>query len=44
MAEVMTPGGFESFASLAAVYGLTCGSPGWLDDVVVRYRLRPPAH
>ena len=34
----------DALASLAAEYGLTYGSPDWLDDVVVRYGLRPPTH
>ena len=34
----------DAFAQLAAKYGLTYGEPDWLDDVVVRYGLRPPTH
>jgi quercetin dioxygenase-like cupin family protein len=32
------------FAELAAKYGLTYGTPDWLDDVVARYGLTPPTH
>jgi quercetin dioxygenase-like cupin family protein len=32
------------FAELAEKYGLTYGSPEWLDDVVRRYGLNPPSH
>jgi hypothetical protein len=35
-----TPG----FAGLAKRYGLTYGTPDWLDDVVARYGLTPPTH
>jgi hypothetical protein len=35
-----TPG----FTELATKYGLTYGSPEWMDDIVVRYRLTPPSH
>jgi len=34
----------DAFAKLATEYGLTYGTPDWLDDVVVRYGLRPPTH
>ena len=34
----------DAFAKLAAKYGLTYGSPDWLDDVVARYGLNPPTH
>lgn len=34
----------DAFVRLAAEYGLTYGSPDWLDEVVVRYGLRPPTH
>jgi quercetin dioxygenase-like cupin family protein len=34
----------DAFARLAAKYGLTYGSPDWLDDVVARYGLNPPTH
>ena len=34
----------DAFAKLAAEYGLTYGNPDWLDEVVVRYGLRPPTH
>lgn len=32
------------FTELAAKYGLTYGTPDWLDDVVRRYGLKPPSH
>ena len=32
------------FAELAEKYGLTYGTPDWLDDVVARYGLTPPTH
>jgi quercetin dioxygenase-like cupin family protein len=32
------------FAELAERYGLTYGTPDWLDDVVQRYGLKPPTH
>ena len=32
------------FAELAEKYGLTYGTPDWLDDVVHRYGLKPPTH
>ncbi|MEV4316127.1 cupin domain-containing protein [Actinocrispum sp. NPDC049592] len=32
------------FAALAAKYGLTYGTPPWLDDVITRYSLTPPTH
>ncbi|MEV5838789.1 cupin domain-containing protein [Nocardia sp. NPDC052112] len=32
------------FAELAKKYGLTYGSPDWLDGVVTRYGLKPPTH
>lgn len=32
------------FADLADEYGLTYGTPDWLDDVVHRFGLRPPTH
>jgi quercetin dioxygenase-like cupin family protein len=32
------------FAELARKYGLTYGTPDWLDDVVHRYRLNTPTH
>ncbi|BBU22654.1 cupin domain-containing protein [Mycobacterium xenopi] len=32
------------FAELAQKYGLTYGTPEWLDDVVHRYGLKPPSH
>lgn len=32
------------FAELAEKYGLTYGTPDWLDDVVARYGLRLPSH
>jgi quercetin dioxygenase-like cupin family protein len=32
------------FAALAAKYGLTYGSPEWIDDIVTRYGLTPPTH
>ncbi len=32
------------FAELATKYGLTYGSPDWMDDIVARYRLTPPTH
>jgi quercetin dioxygenase-like cupin family protein len=32
------------FAELAKKYGLTYGTPDWLDDIVQRYGLTPPTH
>jgi quercetin dioxygenase-like cupin family protein len=32
------------FAELAERYGLTYGSPDWLDSVLARYGLTPPSH
>lgn len=32
------------FGQLADKYGLTYGSPAWMDDVARRYGLRPPTH
>jgi quercetin dioxygenase-like cupin family protein len=32
------------FDALAVKYGLTYGTPDWLDDVVHRYGLKPPTH
>jgi hypothetical protein len=32
------------FAALAAKYGLTYGSPDWMDDIVARYGLSAPSH
>ena len=32
------------FTELATRYGLTYGTPEWLDDVVARYGLTPPTH
>jgi quercetin dioxygenase-like cupin family protein len=32
------------FADLAKKYGLTYGTPDWMDDVVSRYGLTPPSH
>jgi quercetin dioxygenase-like cupin family protein len=32
------------FGELARKYGLTYGTPDWLDDVVHRYGLNPPTH
>lgn len=32
------------FAELADKYGLTYGTPDWLDDIVARYGLTPPSH
>ncbi len=32
------------FTELAAKYGLTYGSPRWMDDIVARYGLAPPSH
>lgn len=32
------------FVALADKYGLTYGSPPWMDDVARRYGLRPPSH
>jgi hypothetical protein len=32
------------FAALAAKYGLTYGSPKWINDIVTRYGLTPPTH
>jgi quercetin dioxygenase-like cupin family protein len=29
---------------LATKYGLTYGSPDWMDDIVARYGLNPPSH
>ena len=34
----------DAFAKLAAKYGITYGNPDWLDNVVVRYGLKPPTH
>lgn len=32
------------FLDLAKKYGLTYGTPDWLDDIVARYGLTPPTH
>jgi quercetin dioxygenase-like cupin family protein len=32
------------FTELAKKYGLTYGTPDWLDDIVTRYGLTPPTH
>lgn len=32
------------FDALARKYGLTYGTPDWMDDVVTRYGLTPPSH
>lgn len=32
------------FENLAAKYGLTYGTPDWMDDIVRRYGLTPPTH
>lgn len=32
------------FTELADKYGLTYGTPDWLDDIVKRYGLTPPTH
>ena len=32
------------FGELADKYGLTCGYPDWMDDIVARYGLNPPSH
>ena len=32
------------FGALAAKYGLTYGSPDWMDDIAERYGLNPPSH
>jgi quercetin dioxygenase-like cupin family protein len=32
------------FAELSSKYGLTYGSPEWMDDIVARYGLTPPSH
>ena len=32
------------FDELAVKYGLTYGSPAWMDDVAHRYGLNPPSH
>jgi quercetin dioxygenase-like cupin family protein len=32
------------FSALAAKYGLTYGSPDWMDGVAERYGLNPPSH
>ncbi|WP_099039683.1 cupin domain-containing protein [Mycobacterium neglectum] len=32
------------FVELALKYGLTYGSPDWMDDIVARYGLTPPTH
>lgn len=34
----------SELADLAKKYGLTYGTPDWLDDVVTRYGLTPPSH
>ncbi|WIX82650.1 cupin domain-containing protein [Amycolatopsis carbonis] len=34
----------DEFARLATKYGLTYGTPDWLDDVVQRYDLDAPSH
>lgn len=34
----------REFAELATKYGLTYGTPEWLDDVVRRYGLSPATH
>lgn len=36
------PPAAETTAALAGRYGLTFGSPEWLDDVIARYDLSPP--
>ena len=32
------------FEELADKYGLTYGTPAWLDDIAQRYGLNPPSH
>ena len=32
------------FDALAAKYGLTYGTPDWMDDIAQRYGLNPPSH
>jgi hypothetical protein len=32
------------FGELADKYGLTYGSPEWMDDIAQRYGLNPPSH
>lgn len=32
------------FGELADEYGLTYGSPEWMDDIAQRYGLNPPSH
>jgi quercetin dioxygenase-like cupin family protein len=32
------------FGALAVKYGLTYGTPDWMDDIRQRYRLSPPTH
>jgi mannose-6-phosphate isomerase-like protein (cupin superfamily) len=32
------------FGDLADEYGLTCGTPVWMADIVQRYGLNPPSH
>lgn len=32
------------FGKLADKYGLTYGSPAWMDDIAQRYGLNPPSH
>jgi len=55
LSELLTPGAgavpagrpvHESpeFADLAKKYGLTYGTPDWLDGIVKRYGLNPPTH
>lgn len=40
----MSPHETRPFAELAAKYGLSYANPVWLDDVVARFGLYPPAH
>ena len=34
----------DAFDRLADKYHITYGKPGWLDEVLTRYRLNPPTH
>ena len=44
--ELMYKHGHElpEFAELADKYGLTYGTPAWMDDIVQRYGLNRPSH
>jgi mannose-6-phosphate isomerase-like protein (cupin superfamily) len=42
LSELLDDVGSAAFTALAAKYGLTYGTPDWLDDIVARYGLTPP--